>query len=357
MRIGQRNLVQWTAFEEGTRGIFGRQYFANNGPLVQELDRAIAAYCRVPYAASVSNGMMAMMLLARVVFKPGEIIVPAYLSFEMAEALRWGGYGPIGCDVNPSTLLIDVDSFRKALTPRITGIVGVHLFGRLGDPSPLEEAAAAAGIPLIFDARDALGCEAHGRRAGGFGLGAVLSFHQDALLNAGDGGSVATRDETVWNGLRAIRNFYSGQMPVPELRMNGKMSEAPAMLALAGLQEIDAWIAANSQRHAAYLEALADVDGVELFCDGNERSAFARVVVSVSPATAGLSAGDLITALNVEGIEARRALKPGLNEDPSHSPVVARLFDEFLELPNTFSMSLDDVRRVASVIAERVKRR
>jgi dTDP-4-amino-4,6-dideoxy-D-glucose transaminase len=356
--IGQRNAVDWTAFENGMRGIFGRRCFANNGPLVQQLDREVASYCRVPYAVNVSNDMIAMMLLAKAAFGPGEVIVPVYAGFSLVEALRWGGFEPVACDVNPETLLLDAASIRRVLSPRTTGIVGIHLFGRLGDPSELEEAANAVGVPLIFDARDALGAETGGRRVGGFGVGEVLSFHQDALLNAGEGGCAVTRDETVWNKLRTLRNFHPQQtfakMP---LRMNGKMSEAPAMLALAGLQDVDEWITTNARRHAAYVEALSSTKGVSFFRDQNERSAFSRAIAFISPAAGNASIDDLITNLLNNRIEARKALNPSLGADPSSTPVGARLFDEALELPNSHTVTVDDVRRVSAVIAEGLARR
>ena len=65
LHVAQLNLPDWQSTEAAFRGIFERRYFANNGPLVQELDERFAAFAGVRHAVSVTNGTVALMVMLR----------------------------------------------------------------------------------------------------------------------------------------------------------------------------------------------------------------------------------------------------------------------------------------------------
>jgi len=63
------------------------------------------------------------------------------------------------------------------ITPRTTGIIGVHLWGRAAPVAELQEIADEHGLKLLFDAAHAFGCSLGARMIGGFGEAEVFSFH------------------------------------------------------------------------------------------------------------------------------------------------------------------------------------
>ena len=60
----------------------------------------------------------------------GEVIVPAFTFIATAHAVQWLGFTPVFCDVDPRTHTIDPARVEELITPRTTGIVGVHLWGQ-----------------------------------------------------------------------------------------------------------------------------------------------------------------------------------------------------------------------------------
>ncbi len=344
LRLGQHYVPSWNVVEDGVRGIFERAYFANNGPLVQDLDRVAAEATGVPYAVAVTNDMMAMMLAAKSLFRQGGVVIaPPFLSPQLREALVWGGYRVRMLDVDQITRQLDPDTVERSVDGETAGIVAVHVLGNVGNAAELEARAAALNVPLIFDASDAFGAATSGRLAGSFGDASLVSFGEADLLNAGEGACVTTRSLEVSNRVRTLRNFHPGQtfaqMP---LRMNGKMAEAPAMLALAAFADVTERIAMNSRRFDTYRRALEAVESLTLLEPVDEQANYQRLVVELAPSVG--TASHVARCLDPYGIEARPAVAA---TDAKLYPVAGAMFERLLELPNGADIRDEDVFEIA----------
>ena len=159
-------------------------------------------------------------------------------------------------DIDPDTHNLDPRSVEKLITPRTTGIIGVHLWGR---PAPVTELQAIAdrhGLKLMFDAAHAFGCSSHGRSIGNFGACEVLSFHATKVFNTFEGGAVLTNDDELAETMRLMRNFgFSGYDNVIHPGTNGKMPEINAAMGLVNLEAMPEFIEANRRAYEAYLRA------------------------------------------------------------------------------------------------------
>jgi dTDP-4-amino-4,6-dideoxygalactose transaminase len=222
--VAQVNLPPWEEMEGAFRGIFNRRYFANHGPLVNELDEQFAEFIGAKHAVSVTNGTVALMILAKGLFAEGEVIVPAFTFPATVQALIWAGMTPVLCDVDTVTHMLHPDKIIPLITERTVGILGVHLWGRPCIPDRLEEIAAERKITLFFDACHGAGCSYKGRKLGTFGGGEAFSFHATKIINAAEGGCITTDNDAVADRLRTIRSFHPSETytSVP-LRMNGKI--------------------------------------------------------------------------------------------------------------------------------------
>lgn len=358
LHVAQVNLPPWEDVEQIFRGIFDRRYFANHGPLTRELDSAFAEAAGVQHAVCVTNGTVALMLLARALDLQGEVIVPAFTFPATIQALQWAGLEPVLCDVDPGTHMISAGIVEPLITARTCGVLGVHVWGRACDPDGLEALCDRRGLALMFDACHAVGSTHRGVPIGGFGAGEAFSFHATKVLNGGEGGCITTNDAGLAARLRTIRNFHPGEtfVPVPT-RMNGKMSEAQAALALLSLRQLPASIEANRRRHAAYAAVLGEVPGLELLqYDPGEANSHQYVVVEIDPELSGLDRDVLLTALQAENILCRRHFYPGLHRMPPFAaagqtlPVTDRLCRRLLQLPNSQSMTVEDATRVGETI-------
>lgn len=363
LHVGQLNLPAWDKIERALRGIFERQWYANHGPLVRELDHAFAGFLGVRHAVAVTNGTVALMILARALEISGEVIVPAFTFPATVQALSWAGLTPVFCDADPLTHNISAEKVRPLITPRTVAILGVHLWGRACDPDKLQELANEFGLRLIFDACHAICCTHKGRKIGGLGNAEVFSFHATKILNATEGGCITTNDDDLAARLRTIRSFHPGEKfaPVP-LRINGKMSEVQAALALLSLDDIHDNAMRNRERHVEYQRVLDGMAGLSLIqYPAGETNNFQYVVVDVDDAVTGLSRDELLELLAAENVICRRYFHPGVHRMPPYRdnpnygsldlPVTDALCQRLLILPNGQLISREDIGKIGGLLS------
>ena len=339
------NLPPWDDLEAAFRGIFERRYFANNGPLVQELDGEIASRLGVPHAVCVTNESVGVMILAKALGLQGDVLMPALAPAHTAQALRFAGLRPVFCDVDERGMLAAQEAERM-LTPSTSAIAGVHLWGRACDPEGLQHLAERRGIRLLFDATQAMGAAYERRKVGTLGAGEVFSFHVSTVLDGAEGGCITTNDDRLAEKLRTIRNFSANQtfVPVP-LRINGKMSEAQAALALLGLETLPANIAENEMRYEAYETCVAGLPGFALL-GGAPEANFHYPVLQVDEAAAGIGRDDLKAALAAENVVATIPDRSGRARGAD------QIWERSLQLPTGGGVSLDDVAAICLRLAQ-----
>src|SRR5579863_4856597 len=177
LHVGRPNLGSRSEFQALVEGIFDRNWLSNAGPLVVELERRIAEYLGVRHCVTMANGTIALEIAIRALGLTGEVIVPSYTFIATAHALHWQGLTPVFADIDEHTHNIDPESARTFITPKTTGIIGVHLWGRPAPVGELQTLADEYGLALLFDAAHAFGNSYHGRMIGSFGKAEVLSFH------------------------------------------------------------------------------------------------------------------------------------------------------------------------------------
>ncbi|MEP6879510.1 MAG: aminotransferase class I/II-fold pyridoxal phosphate-dependent enzyme, partial [Nitrosospira sp.] len=177
LHVGRPNIGNREAFIKYVDDIFYRRLLSNNGPLVQELERRVADYHKVKHCVAMCNGTVALEIAIRALGLEGEVIVPSYTFIATAHTLYWQALTPVFADIDPITHNLDPDAVRRMITPRTTGIIGVHLWGRGAQVKELQAIADEHGLKLMFDAAHAFGCSYKGKMIGNFGACEVLSFH------------------------------------------------------------------------------------------------------------------------------------------------------------------------------------
>ena len=312
LHVGRPNIGDHDRFLAMAREMLGRRWLTNNGPLVQEFESRIAAHLGVKHCVAMCNGTIALEIAIRALGLQGEVIVPSWTFIATAHALYWQGITPVFADIDPATHNLDPDAVRAMITPRTTGIIGVHLWGR---PAPVEALQAIAdehGLQLMFDAAHAFGCSVKGQKIGRFGRCEVLSFHATKVFNAFEGGAVVTNDDELAETMRLMRNFgFAGYDDVIHPGTNGKMPEINAAMGLVNLDALPGFIEANRERQLAYRAALDDIGGVRLlvYDDGDDPNYHYTVVEVDEAFPAGRD--QVLATLHAENILARRYFWPG----------------------------------------------
>lgn len=361
IHVGRPNMGSQEQFFELARGVFERKWLTNNGPLVQQLERQVAEHCGVAHCVAMCNGTVALEVAIRAVELTGEVIVPSLTFIATAHALHWQGLTPVFADVDPTTHNLDPEAVRRRLTPRTSGIIGVHLWGRPAPVAALERIAAEHDLRLLFDSAHAFGCTHRGRQIGGFGRAEVLSFHATKAFNTFEGGAVVTNDTTLAERMRLMRNFgFSGYDNVVHPGTNGKMPEICAAMGLVNLANLPAVVDANRRNYAAYREALAGVAGVELLgFDEREENNYQYVVLELDTAHAACR-DSVIAALHAENVLARKYFWPGCHrmlpyrelfpDAGRHLPVTEAIADRIVVLPTGTAVDAVACRVIGDVV-------
>lgn len=312
VHVGRPNIGDRAAFLARVNDLLDRRWLTNNGPLVHELEQKLARYLGVRHVVAMCNGTIALEIAIRALGLKGEVILPSYTFIATAQALQWQEITPVFADIDPVTHSIDPLAVEKMITPRTTGIIGVHLWGRAAPVDELAEIARRRHLSLMFDSAHAFGATYRGRRVGAFGRAEVFSFHATKFFNCFEGGAVTTNEDDLATTMRYMRNFgFETYDKAVHVGTNGKMPEICAAMGLTNLESLDAVVEANRANHRLYAEAFAGIDGIHLLdYDPTESSNWQYVVIEVDR-TFRASRDEIVAALHAEGILARKYFWPG----------------------------------------------
>ena len=362
LHVGRPNLGNRQRLLARLDRILDRNWLTNNGPFVQEFESRIADFLGVKHCVAMCNATVALEIAIRAAGLEGEVIVPAYTFIATAHALQWQAITPVFCDLDPRTHNLDPAKIEPLITPRTSGIIGVHVWGR---PCPIDELTAIArarDLTLMFDAAHAFGSSYRGRMVGGFGLASVLSFHATKFLNSFEGGAVVTDNDDLASRIRLMKNFgFAGYDDVVYVGTNGKMTEICAAMGLTSLESFGEFQAANRDNYNAYRQGLQNIDGLSLIrYDSKEQSNFHYIVVEVDESAAGLSRDELVAVLHADNVLARKYFWPGCHQmQPYRSwfphaklllPETERLAKRVMVLPTGVTIGPAEVETVCAII-------
>ncbi|MFZ1575531.1 MAG: aminotransferase class I/II-fold pyridoxal phosphate-dependent enzyme [Chromatiaceae bacterium] len=336
--VGRPNIGDRARFLELTQGILDRAWLTNYGPLVQAFEQRLAEYLGVRHCIVTANGTVALELAIRALGLEGEVILPSLTFIATAHALQWQGIRPVFCDIDPDTYNLDPAAVERHITPRTSGLLGVHLYGRACDTDGLEAVARRHGLALMFDAAHAFGCSHQGRMIGHFGACEVFSFHATKVFNSFEGGAVATNDDALAGKIRLMQNFgFAGEDEVIYVGVNGKMPEICAAMGLTNLDSLEGFIAINRRNLEQYRAGLAGLPGIRVIqYPPAERNNYHYLILEVDEARFGLSRDGLKERLRQHHVLARRYFYPGCHRMEPYRTLDP---DAGLALPNTVAFS------------------
>ncbi|MBL8492566.1 MAG: DegT/DnrJ/EryC1/StrS family aminotransferase [Rhodocyclaceae bacterium] len=351
LHVGRPNIGDREAFLARVNDILDRRWLSNNGPMVQDFEKRVAELLGVKHVIAMCNGTIALEIAIRALELKGEVIVPSYTFIATAHALAWQEITPVFADVLPGTHGLDPAAVERMITPRTTGIIGVHLWGHPCDTDGLEELARARGLEIMYDASHAFAVGHRGRMIGSFGRCEVFSFHATKFFNTFEGGAITTDDDELAKKMRLMKNFgFSGFDNVIYPGTNGKMTEICAAMGLTGLDSVDQFMAVNQRNYRSYGERLKGVPGIRLlpFAE-DERRNYQYVVIEVGPEYP-VPRDALVRLLHAENVLARKYFWPGCHrmlpyrEYYPHAgmmlPVTNRVADSVVVLPT--GTTIDD---------------
>lgn len=362
LHVGRPNIGNRSALLARINDMLDRRWFTNNGTYVQEFERNVAEYVGIRNCIAVCNATIGLEIASRALGLRGEVIIPSFTFVATAHALQWQEITPVFGDIDPMTHNLDPRSVEKMITPRTTGILGVHVWGRPSNIEALAEIAERFNLKLIFDAAHAFSCSYNGKMIGNFGAVEVFSFHATKFLNSFEGGAIVTNDDELAQKIRYMINFgFAGYDQVEYVGTNGKMTEICAAMGLTSLESIDEIIEENSRNYQQYKQSLQGTPGIKVIeYDEKEKNNYQYIILEIDEPMTGISRDLMVKILHAENILARRYFYPGCHQmEPYRSyfphagmvlPQTEKLVKNVMSLPTGTAVTTDDVKKICQII-------
>ena len=157
-------------------------------------------------ATNSGNSAMYITLESLGIGRGDEVITPAFAFPSTASSMIQLGATPRFADCNPRSLNLSIDDVSSKINENTKAIVVTHTFGNPHGIDALARLSQEHEIPLIEDARQAIGSTLHNRIVGSFGRVAVFAFHSAAQLTSVEGGVIVTDDDVLRDQCRLRRN-------------------------------------------------------------------------------------------------------------------------------------------------------
>jgi len=239
--------------------------FLTQGPAIAEFENAFAKYVGAKYAVAVANGTAALHLCAIALgINEGDRVLTTPITFAAsANCIRYCGGEVDFVDIDPDTLLIDLDKLEQKLASKpigyYSGVIPVDFAGYPVNLERLKKLANQFKIWIIEDACHAPGgyfVDSKGEKQncgnGQYADLAIFSFHPVKHIATGEGGMVTTNDKELFDKISLLRTHGITRDPnrltkndggwyyeMQELGYNYRLSDMQASLGISQLNRAD----------------------------------------------------------------------------------------------------------------------
>ena len=342
--------------------IWSSKWLTNNGSFHQQLEHALCEYLKVPYICLFTNGTLPLICGLQALRITGEVITTPYSFVATTHSLWWNGIKPVFVDIDPLTGNIDPDKIEKAISPKTTAIMPVHVYGNPCDMERVQDIADKYGLKVIYDAAHAFGVEKNGKSILEAGDLSTLSFHATKVYNTIEGGAIFCHDEKMKKRIDYIKNFgFAGETTIVAPGINGKMDEVRSAYGLLSLKYINSLIDLRHKIVIKYRNGLKDTLGIRFFDDiYNVKHNYSYFPIFVDEEKYGVSRDELYEKMQSEGIYGRRYFYPlistfstyrGLDSSKRDNlPVAYKMAEEVICLPLHHELTENDVNRIINCI-------
>lgn len=376
--------------EEELTGVFRRALSTAGfigGPMVDEFEKAFAAFCTTEDSIAVSSGTDALRFaLMACGVQPGDVVITVPHTFiATTEAISQAGALPEFVDIDEQTYNMSVDCLQQYLEQQcsrdesgklisrrssrpVTAIVPVHLYGQMADMDPILALAEEYGLTVIEDACQAHGAEYFSKKlnrwvtAGSVGRAAAFSFYPGKNLGAcGEAGAVTTNDSAIAATIRMLRDHGQARKYYHDVEgYNGRLDAIQAGLLHVKLAHLANWNARRRDLAAEYNRLLAGNDAIVCPYEPTwSRAVYHLYVVRTN------DRDSLMSYLKERGIGSGihypvplhlQKAYSWLNYKPSDFPVATSVASEIVSLPMFPQLTADQQNRVTEEILAFVSR-
>lgn len=338
----------------------------HQGENVWKFQDEFAKFHEAKHCVATFNGTVSieLALLSFGVGLGDEVIVSDYTFVASGSAVVATNAVPIFCDINPETLVMDVDKMESLITGKTKAIVPVHLGGNPVEMDRLMEIAEKNDLMVVEDCAHAHGSRYKGKRMGNWGHAGSFSFQASKVLTGGEGGALITNDNELADLMYTIgdcgrsknKYFYDHY----RYGTNYRMSEYQGAVLRPQLKKFPAQHELRNENGKYFKDKLNEIDGIKVMklTPGTEECGYYVYPIVFEPEKfdglikaefykklndAGIPTDDCYPPLhglgcfkNIElrkGIDYSSANWGGIKSDDKNFPVVSDIYSRSVEFP------------------------
>jgi perosamine synthetase len=237
------------------------------------LEEEISEFVKVKHVIMVNNGTLSLYVMMKMLnIGPGdEVIVPNYTMIATPNSVEAVGAEPIFVDVELSSLCMDIEAVKNAVTAKTKAVLFVSPNGR--SPSyPIEELmdfCKSLDLAFLEDAAQGLGSYyPNGAHIGTLGLMGSFSFSVPKVITMGQGGCVITNDDELAKKIRAYKDFGRSRGGIDtheSIGLNLKITDLQAVIGRVQMTKLPIRVERKKEIWLKYVEALEGISNIQLF--------------------------------------------------------------------------------------------
>ena len=351
------------------------------GPRVQEFETAFAKATSSRFAVAVSSGTAALhAAMSTIAIQDNafankspaqpEVIVPAISFVATANAAVYVGAKPVFADVDPETLLIDVEDVKSKITDNTLAIIAMDYGGQPCDYQSLRAICDEHDLVLISDACHSLGGGIGNHPVGSLADLTCFSLHPIKQITAGEGGIVTTNNSFVATALKTFRNhgittdhqqrqkLAKHQYSMETLGFNYRLTDIQCALGISQLKKLQVFTERRNEVARLYDQLL---DG-KLFAQplkkiNSVNHAYHLYVVRWNTELTGITRDQAFDMLRERGIGVNVHYQPiyqhpfyerTFGDQNGSCPNAEMVYEEILSLPIFPNIAENDIQRVVA---------
>ena len=343
-------------------------FVSGNGPACREFEEKLSEYLGAKHVLFTNSCTTAIDLAYRVKEFPvgSEVIVPNFTYTSTALGPLLNNLKIKLVDVYPYNGNIDVNKIEQAITDKTVAIVPVDYAGNPVDMDSILEISRKHNLYVVHDTAQSLGSEYKEQKTGTLADVATYSFHGTKNMTTGEGGALATNDDTIAEKVIIMRekgtdkqsflvdNKDRGYYQYVDIGNSYVQSNINGALGITQLEKLD-WMNEKRKEIAKYyLEQLKDVKNLNLpVIDKNKKRNWHLFDIHVPKENKYW----IMDALNAEGVNANVHYTPlHRNKFYSHLgndedfPGSMEYFDGLLRIPIYPSLTMQERKLVVEAV-------
>ncbi|MEZ4822945.1 MAG: DegT/DnrJ/EryC1/StrS family aminotransferase [Ignavibacteria bacterium] len=252
----------------------------------------------------------------------GDEVITSSMSYvASANCIRYTGATPVFGEVDRDTYNLNADHAESLITDKTKAIILVHQLGMPADIDAFRKLSDKYNIKIIEDAACAIGSSYKGKKIGSHSGIVCFSFHPRKVITTGEGGMIATDDESIYNKVKLLRQHgmsvndrtrhESGKLIFEDhivLGYNYRMTDIQASIGLRQLEKLDHIIEERRKIALKYIEELSSIECLVLPIEKEGYFSNYQSFSIYLKDSAPLSRNELMQKLLDAGISSRRGV-------------------------------------------------